>query len=53
MKRKQHSTTTANLQTRKIFGRSEAHQSLYRSDFRAIETLWRILFQSEPDQVQR
>ena len=53
MKRKQYSTTTANWPTQKILGRRAERQSHYGRHFRAIETLWRILFQSEQHRVQR
>jgi hypothetical protein len=53
MKRKQHSTTTANVQIPKILGTRATAKSLCCGHFRAIETLWRILFQSREDPLHR
>jgi len=53
MKRKQYSTTISNRRTLQVFERRTGRQSRYRRPFRAIETLWRILFQTREDRVQR
>jgi hypothetical protein len=53
MKRKQHSTTTENVQIQKILGSRATAKSPCCGHFRAIETLWRILFQTEQDRLQR